>query len=252
MEEVEDMVAPWRINEIFSMPVYAPDGTIADCVRIAGPSAELNGIPAPFTYDPHALHDVGFGGPGSGRYPKGSGAKSEPAEPREEITRQRIQSAAEQREILEEAGVAPVKMVTMAQLRQVQAQALEKCKNATPPTQAERIKNQQGIRSMGADHFVANVLRPNSRDRARLRQRLAREFGDGKTCPCVHCGKVLSLDQISLDKIYTTAEGGTYRFGNTLGACLKCNMARGETPWTQLPFAGTPAILLPPRRSLIH
>lgn len=71
--------------------------------------------------------------------------------------------------------------------------------------------------------------RGNSRDRAARKTYLLATFGNGETCPCVHCGIRLDRDALQADRIDA---GGSYRRSNIQAACGSCNRARGnKTNW---------------------
>lgn len=67
--------------------------------------------------------------------------------------------------------------------------------------------------------------RGNSRDRAARRAWMLRTFGDGTTCPCVHCGVSLTDATMQADRI---VPGGSYRRSNVQPACGGCNRERGN------------------------
>lgn len=71
-------------------------------------------------------------------------------------------------------------------------------------------------------------LRGNSKDRARRVAKLLAEFGDGVTCPCVYCDKVLDSATLTQDKIFTGDQGGRYIMANLLPACMECNRKRSD------------------------
>jgi hypothetical protein len=79
-ERIVGKLAAWYVPNLNAV-VYAVDGRDVDPASIGVPHEQSqfsNGVPLPFAYDPH--NTVDFGGPGSGRYPKGSGKKGEPVE----------------------------------------------------------------------------------------------------------------------------------------------------------------------------
>lgn len=74
--------------------------------------------------------------------------------------------------------------------------------------------------------------RGSSRDRRRRREWLVEEFGDGVHVACFlqrspHCLHVLDKDNVSADRIVLGVDGGTYRRGNILPACLPCQCHQG-------------------------
>lgn len=84
-------------------------------------------------------------------------------------------------------------------------------------------------------------------DRRRNQAFCLRIWGNGTTCPCVHCQTLLSVNEsegaskLTLDRI---VPGGSYIQSNIQPACLACNQSRSDNPdWTgpnPLPTANTP------------
>ena len=71
--------------------------------------------------------------------------------------------------------------------------------------------------------------RHNSYDRRRRKQKLLARWGNRVTCNCVHCGKVLTFETLTSDRIEA---GGTYALENVQPSCLECNIKRGDrTDW---------------------
>lgn len=70
--------------------------------------------------------------------------------------------------------------------------------------------------------------RGSSYDRAVRRQYLLRVYqsdqGPG-TCRCYRCGKVLTDETLTIDRITPGCHGGTYRRENIRPACTFCNSA---------------------------
>lgn len=54
------------------------------------------------------------------------------------------------------------------------------------------------------------------------------DFKVQPTCRCFHCGKLLTEDEVSPDRIVPGCEGGTYRRENLRPACLEHNVKRGS------------------------
>jgi len=50
-------------------------------------------------------------------------------------------------------------------------------------------------------------------------------WGDGTTCPCVHCGRSLTFITVEADR---KIPGGPYRRSNVQPACRSCNLARSN------------------------
>ena len=49
----------------------------------------------------------------------------------------------------------------------------------------------------------------------------------GPACRCYRCGKLLSMETVTVDRIVPECKGGTYRRTNIRPACLKCNSETG-------------------------
>lgn len=69
--------------------------------------------------------------------------------------------------------------------------------------------------------------RGSSYQRAVRRQWLVSNFGDGHLVHCVHCDMVLTVDNVSSDRIIPDAEGGTYARDNIQPCCVECNSITG-------------------------
>lgn len=67
--------------------------------------------------------------------------------------------------------------------------------------------------------------RGNSRDRAARKRWMLATFGNGTTCPCVHCGTPLTYATVEADRI---VPGGSYRRDNVQPACRADNLARSN------------------------
>lgn len=70
-------------------------------------------------------------------------------------------------------------------------------------------------------------VRGSARDRRRRKCWLLSWFGDGISCPCYSCGKVLMFSSLQPDRIIPGAVGGTYARGNIRPACGDCNRRSG-------------------------
>lgn len=69
--------------------------------------------------------------------------------------------------------------------------------------------------------------RGNNRQRARRKQWMLDTFGDGRTCPCTHCGARLDYPTIESDRI---DPDGPYRRENVQPSCRFCNASRSNNP----------------------
>jgi len=114
------------------------------------------------------------------------------------------------------------------QIQKARARALEKGRLAEETKLSpEEIFLREESRKSQTGRAAGN-FHGNAKDRARSRQNLATEFGDGTYCPCVHCGTKLHVDDVTRDKIIPGAEGGAYKHENLIPACYSCNSARGD------------------------
>lgn len=100
------------------------------------------------------------------------------------------------------------------------------------PTQEEIEYNLAKIAEMGAWKFRRGLV-GNNTDRKNRRNKLLKEFGDGKTCNCVYCGISVTHGTMEQDKIYTTAQGGRYRIANVVPSCGSCNKERSDAPFDE-------------------
>jgi hypothetical protein len=171
-----------------------------------------------------------FGGKGSGRYPKGSGKKEgggddgggggEEAKP---STRAKGVGTRE--------NVDWNDRVSPAQLSAARALAREKFEALPVPTDADRAiaeaRHARNKRAGGDD-------RGNSYQRARNRQIMLDQFGDGKTACCVNCGVKLNDDTVSLDRIITGSNNGRYVRKNLIPLDYACNNWRGDKPFEEM------------------
>jgi 5-methylcytosine-specific restriction endonuclease McrA len=72
--------------------------------------------------------------------------------------------------------------------------------------------------------------RGSSADRAARRAYLLRAFQSNKgagTCRCYRCGRILSEDTLTVDRIVPGCRGGTYARKNIRPACAYCNSETG-------------------------
>lgn len=85
--------------------------------------------------------------------------------------------------------------------------------------------------------------RGSTRDRLRRRQWIVETFranhdvnkngnavecGDGEpACRCYRCGKLLTVNTVTIDRVRPGAHGGTYKRFNIRPACAFCNSSTG-------------------------
>jgi 8-oxo-dGTP pyrophosphatase MutT (NUDIX family) len=120
------------------------------------------------------------------------------------------------------SGFASVK-----EFQAVQSKAMDKIAADPKPTQADIDHNR---RIIAESTRPGGELRGNSHDRHARVQFLLHQFGDGNTCCCYLCGRTLDKSTLTVDKIYTAPQGGSYRHANILPACCSCNETRNDTP----------------------
>lgn len=75
--------------------------------------------------------------------------------------------------------------------------------------------------------------RGKAKDRRRRKTWMLAMYGDGITCPCVHCGTSLTFETMQQDRIIP---GGPYRRDNVQPSCEPCNKRRGDSPITPFPL----------------
>jgi 5-methylcytosine-specific restriction endonuclease McrA len=189
-----------------------------------------------------------LGGPGSGRYPKGSGGGKTPSggkgtKPEDEHT----PVAKSGSESIGTGGRDDINrgMATSAELEQARDVAVQKYSSIPEKSPSEL----EAARKAAAEKHANSKRqggddRPNSRQRAASRQALANEFGDGTQCPCVSCGRNVGVDStMSLDRIIPGSDGGSYARSNLVPNCYDCNRVRSNTsfaeqPWVKARMAG--------------
>jgi SPP1 gp7 family putative phage head morphogenesis protein len=131
------------------------------------------------------------------------------------------------------SGEGGKKQASPKELKAARKLAMEKAANAPVPTKEDVAKAQEGIARLGANKYRRNIV-GNTKDRAKRRQHLYDEFGDGSTCPCIYCGIKVGEGTLEQDKIYTTAEGGKYNTKNVVPSCGECNKKRGDVPFREI------------------
>ena len=67
--------------------------------------------------------------------------------------------------------------------------------------------------------------RGSAEDRRVRKHKLLWRFGDGTTCPCVHCNKPLTFETLQQDRI---VPGGSYAMSNLQPSCESCNLLRAH------------------------
>lgn len=72
--------------------------------------------------------------------------------------------------------------------------------------------------------------RGNTKNRLARREYLIRTYQSNKaegTARCYRCGKLLTVDTVTVDRVIPGCKGGTYRRDNIRPACLGCNASTG-------------------------
>lgn len=72
--------------------------------------------------------------------------------------------------------------------------------------------------------------RGSSQDRARRRAYLLRVYESNRgagTCRCYRCGRVLTADTVTVDRVVPGCRGGRYVRSNIRPACAGCNSETG-------------------------
>ena len=110
--------------------------------------------------------------------------------------------------------------------------ALGKYEINPPPSNQDKEEAKAGIEKLGAWGYRRNLV-GNTKDRRSRREKLLKDFGDGETCPCIYCGIVVTHGTLEQDKMYTTQEGGRYKYSNVVPSCGDCNKRRGNMSFEQ-------------------
>jgi hypothetical protein len=201
--DLSDAAAPLPTTEEGEPP---PEATGTPTEEEPPSNGELPGTaeePAP------AIAASAFGGPGSGRYPKGSGGQGVG-------TRDNVDRAF---------------LATDEQLNRARDVARAKFKKLPVPTDADRAdaeaRHARNKRQGGDD-------RGSSAQRRRNREVMLEQFGDGEKCPCVNCGVMLSMDTVSLDRIIPGSDGGRYRQANLIPMDYDCNRERSNSSFEEM------------------
>lgn len=122
--------------------------------------------------------------------------------------------------------------VHLREHREAAKKAIEKLKMCPLPTEGEVQAAKEGVKKKGANLYRKDLI-GNTKNRRDRRNKLLVEFGDGKTCPCIYCGEVITHGTMEQDKIYTTLEGGRYRIPNLVPSCEACNKKRRDMPFAE-------------------
>lgn len=59
--------------------------------------------------------------------------------------------------------------------------------------------------------------------------------GSVPACRCYRCGKLLTAETVTVDRIVPGCQGGTYRRSNIRPACQRCNSSTGATTRRKAP-----------------
>ena len=115
-------------------------------------------------------------------------------------------------------------LVPAAQWKKTRALVSARIKNArnATPGEIDKFKNLYA-RAKAGDHNAERQLRGPSYERRNNKNELLKEWGDGHTCACAHCGVRIGYAQLELDKM-VPAVG--YKLDNLLPSCGMCNISR--------------------------
>lgn len=69
--------------------------------------------------------------------------------------------------------------------------------------------------------------RGSAKSRRERKQYLLDKFGDGESCRCEYCIKVVTFETITVDRVKPGFLGGSYRRENIIPACIACNIEAG-------------------------
>jgi hypothetical protein len=117
-------------------------------------------------------------------------------------------------------------------LREAQQHARAKWDRAPVPTKAQAARAARLYARLGAKNAESNA-RGSSSDRERRERNLLKEFGDGRTAPCVYCGVKLDGLHLTQDRLWPGSAGGRYINANLVPACDNCNRTRSDTPFAE-------------------
>lgn len=77
--------------------------------------------------------------------------------------------------------------------------------------------------------------------RRRSKRNLLELFGDGQSCPCVHCGAPLTFETLQRDRVvpprYSHPLAGSYSLANLQPSCGDCNKRRSNRTCEPAPLA---------------
>jgi hypothetical protein len=197
------------------------------------------GLPASAQQIGHAILELiqgggseEFGGPGSGRYPKGSGKSpsGDGAKGEGEHT-PTAKGAGESigvgsRTDLGDEGVASPE--ALASARDTAKAKYEAQPPATDADRAEAEARHARSKRQGGDD------RPGSQRRKVLRQQLMDEYGDGTKAPCIACGRNVTATTVSLERLKPGADGGRYVLANLAPMDYDCNRVRSNSDFNDL------------------
>lgn len=132
------------------------------------------------------------------------------------------------------AAAHPAEFAKLAEFQKARDTAAAKIAANPAPSEQDKQRNRDAAEKAAP---AQADIRGKSSDRDARAAHLLKEFGDGKTCPCVYCGRTLTKDTLSQDKLYTFNEGGRYKLANLVPCDLGCNKSRGDSKLTSRVFA---------------
>jgi hypothetical protein len=111
-----------------------------------------------------------------------------------------------------------------SKFKETRSKVRELVDNATPPTveQVESFKRLDAL-CKGGDDNACRRISGNGYEKRERRNWILKEWGDGHTCPCGHCGVRIGSAQMEIDKIYPAKR---YTKKNIIPSCADCNRKR--------------------------
>lgn len=129
--------------------------------------------------------------------------------------------------------------VSTEELTAVRSYVADKWANTPPPSDYWKQQTLDLVAKYGPAEAESR-LRGNVPDRAAARQNLYDEaVAKTGVCACPYCGVKLQPEgpdevRVSRDRLWPQSEGGRYTLANTVGTCVSCNEARGDTSMSKL------------------
>jgi len=93
------------------------------------------------------------------------------------------------------------------------------------PTKPELVVKSMTMSSVLAGPRPGGDKRGNAESRRRRKHWMLATWGDGTSCPCVHCGDTVTFETVEADRIIP---GESYRRSNVQPSCKPCNQSRSN------------------------